>query len=123
VELLEKETLDLVDILRILGDRPFPLSDTMKDYMKEVEMRREEHKKKLEEKKEQQDKDQDKNKDDKNKEDDDDKKSDEFDKDRDLKGKDKDKKEGSGGRLPPRGPEERDINEAETIMKESESKK
>lgn len=107
-----------MDIVRILGDRPFPLSDSMKDYMKEIEMRREEHKKKLDEKKDRED--QDKNKEDKDK-DDEDKKSDEYDKDRDLKGKDK--KEGSGGRLPPKGPEERDINEAETIMKENESKK
>jgi len=45
-ELLIKETLDLMDIIRILGDRPFPLSDSMKDYMKEIEMRKEEHKKK-----------------------------------------------------------------------------
>jgi hypothetical protein len=126
-DLLVKETLDLLDIIRILGDRPFPMSANMKDYMREIEMRKqdktniEENKAKEHKSEEEKEKD-DKDKDDKDKEDkDDDKKSDEYDKDRDLRGKDK-KDGGSGGRLPPKNPQERDIAEAETIMKESEKK-
>lgn len=39
-ELLEKETLDLLDIVSILGERPFPMTDSIKDYMKEIEIRK-----------------------------------------------------------------------------------
>jgi hypothetical protein len=39
-ELLEKETLDLLDIVRILGERPFPMTESIKDYMKEIEIRK-----------------------------------------------------------------------------------
>jgi hypothetical protein len=37
---LEKETLDLLDIVRILGERPFPMTESIKDYMKEIEIRK-----------------------------------------------------------------------------------
>jgi hypothetical protein len=107
-ELLEKESLDLLDIIKILGERPFALSDTIKDYMKEIETRKKEeseHKNIDENKKEE--KDNDKND-----------KSDEFDKDKDLKGKDSDEKKKKGGNLPsPKSDQEREIQEAETIMK------
>ena len=36
-ELLLKETLDLLDIVRILGERPFPMTESIKDYFQEVE--------------------------------------------------------------------------------------
>jgi AFG3 family protein len=39
-ELLEKETLDLLDIVSILGERPFPMTESIKDYMKEIEIRK-----------------------------------------------------------------------------------
>ncbi len=39
-ELLEKETLDLLDIVRILGERPFPMTESIKDYMREIEIRK-----------------------------------------------------------------------------------
>lgn len=50
--MLEKETLDLMDIVRILGNRPFAMSDSMKDYMVEIEHRKAETQKKLDEKSE-----------------------------------------------------------------------
>ncbi len=120
-ELLEKETLDLIDILRILGERPFPLSDSMKDYMHEIETRRLDKIQRDEKKKEDDKKIEEENKD-KNDEDkgDEDKKSDEFDKDKDHRESDKNKKkkgEEGGSPLPPKDPQERDITEAETIMK------
>ena len=40
VELLKKETLDLVDIIGCLGDRPFPLPDSIKDYLNEIQKRK-----------------------------------------------------------------------------------
>jgi hypothetical protein len=101
---LLKETLDLLDIIRILGDRPFPLTETMQDYMKEIEMRKQEHKA-VEDHKE----DTDKHKDEK---------SDEHEKDKDLKGKDEDEKNKKGGTLPsPKSDQERQIQDSETIMK------
>jgi len=103
-ELLQKETLDLLDILRILGERPFPASDSMKDYLKEVQKSKDENKLLNEEKKKENEDEE--SKDDKND------KDDEFEKDKDLKGKD-----GSGGSLPPKDSQERDIRDAETIMK------
>jgi hypothetical protein len=38
---LKKETLDLVDIIECLGDRPFPLPDSLKDYLDEIKKRKE----------------------------------------------------------------------------------
>ena len=38
-ELLAKETLSLPDIMRILGDRPYPLKDSIKEYLCELEDR------------------------------------------------------------------------------------
>ncbi len=46
--LLEKETLDLMDIIDILGHRPFPLAESLTDYLKEIETRKEEAKKRKE---------------------------------------------------------------------------
>lgn len=37
--LLEKETLNLPQIIAILGERPFPMRETMKDYLVEIEER------------------------------------------------------------------------------------
>jgi hypothetical protein len=37
--LLEKETLNLPQIIEILGERPFPMKETMKDYLVEIEER------------------------------------------------------------------------------------
>jgi len=100
-ELLEKESLDLLDIIRILGERPFQMSDTIKDYMKEIEIRKKEEteQKKLEEEKEKNDK------------------SDEFDKDKDLKGKDSNDKKSDGSLPTPKNDTDKEIQEAETIMK------
>lgn len=52
-ELLEKESLDLLDIVRILGDRPYGTNEAIKEYMREIEIRKqnEKEKKKLEEEK------------------------------------------------------------------------
>ena len=38
-ELLEKETLTLPDLLRILGERPYPLKETVKEYLEEMKER------------------------------------------------------------------------------------
>ncbi len=38
---MKKETLDLVDIIDCLGDRPFPLPDSLKDYLDEIRKRKE----------------------------------------------------------------------------------
>lgn len=35
-ELLAKETVSLVDIVRILGSRPYPLKESLKEYLKEM---------------------------------------------------------------------------------------
>jgi hypothetical protein len=37
---LEKETIGLPDIIRILGERPFGMSETMKEYLSEMEKRK-----------------------------------------------------------------------------------
>ncbi len=37
---MEKETLDLLDIVRILGERPFPMTESIRDYMREIEIRK-----------------------------------------------------------------------------------
>ena len=39
-ELLSKETIGLPEIIEILGERPFGMSATMKDYLKEMEKRK-----------------------------------------------------------------------------------
>ena len=39
--LLEKETLALPDIVEILGPRPFPIKDTLKEYLLELQERNE----------------------------------------------------------------------------------
>jgi hypothetical protein len=111
-ELLVKETLDLIDIIRILGERPFPLSDSIKDYLKEIEVRKQ---RKIDEANTKQ------SNDDKNKDDND--KSDEIDKDKDLnegddsEGKGKPKEGKDIGDQKPKDDTEKKIQEAETIMK------
>ena len=39
-ELLRKESITLPDILRILGDRPFPLKESVREYLVELEDRK-----------------------------------------------------------------------------------
>jgi hypothetical protein len=55
---LEKETLDLSDIIANLGPRPFPMADFMQDYLNEIAERKklEEERKKEDEKKKQSEK-------------------------------------------------------------------
>lgn len=49
-ELLKKETIDLLDIIESIGDRPFPLPTSMQSYLKETKERKErERMKKFEE--------------------------------------------------------------------------
>lgn len=118
--LLEKETIDLLDIISIIGDRPFPLSESIKDYLKEIEnskkIREEEARK---EKEEQDNKDENNSKDDKDNKDD--KKDDDHDKklgehDKDNKGKGEEDKKGGVGPTP-KNENEKKIEEAETIIK------
>ena len=49
-ELLRKETVTLPDITRILGARPFPMKESLKEYFDELVEREEEDKVKKEEK-------------------------------------------------------------------------
>ena len=39
-ELLEKESLTLPDLVRILGDKPFPLKESIREYLQELEERK-----------------------------------------------------------------------------------
>ena len=49
-ELLKKETVDLLDIIESIGERPFPLPSSMQSYLKETKERKErERMKKFEE--------------------------------------------------------------------------
>ncbi len=49
-ELLKKETIDLLDIIENIGERPFPLPSSMQSYLKETKERKErERMKKFEE--------------------------------------------------------------------------
>jgi hypothetical protein len=59
---LEKETLDLSDIIIHLGPRPFPMADFMQDYLNEIAERKklEDERKKEDEKKKQTEKKEDK---------------------------------------------------------------
>jgi hypothetical protein len=51
-KLLEKETIDLCDIVECLGDRPFPMEDFMKEYIDQItERKKQEQEKKIAEKK------------------------------------------------------------------------
>jgi AFG3 family protein len=92
VKLLEKETLDLNDIVQILGVRPFPMSESMKDYYAEINKKNEPGTEKENE--------------------DQDKQSDEYDKDKDLKN-DEPSDHGGPGLPLPHG---KDSKEAETVM-------
>lgn len=59
-ELLKKETLDLLDIIACIGDRPFPLPDSIREYLDEIKNRREQKEKEMQaakEKKEKEEKD------------------------------------------------------------------
>jgi len=38
-ELLDKESLNLPDLVRILGQRPFPLKESIREYLQELEER------------------------------------------------------------------------------------
>ena len=46
--LLEKETLDVIDLIEILGHRPYPLAESLSEYLKEIENRKVEDKKRKE---------------------------------------------------------------------------
>lgn len=35
--LLEKETIGLPDIVKVLGERPYGMNDTMKEYLSELQ--------------------------------------------------------------------------------------
>lgn len=37
--LLEKETINLPMIIKVLGDRPFPMKESLRDYLSEIESR------------------------------------------------------------------------------------
>jgi AFG3 family protein len=51
-KLLEKETIDLVDVIECLGERPFPMEDFMKEYLDQVtDRKKQEEEKKLAEQK------------------------------------------------------------------------
>jgi hypothetical protein len=39
--LLAKESIGLPDIIKILGDRPFPMKETVKEYLQEMMERKE----------------------------------------------------------------------------------
>lgn len=113
-ELLEKESLDLLDIVRILGARPFPPNEAIKDYMHEIEIRKKSEKevKKLEEDEEKENKD-------KNDGDD------SFDKDTGLREGDKKAHEEKGRKepFPHPGKTEKKIKEAEKVMDHKEEQK
>jgi hypothetical protein len=36
---LEKETLNLTDIVEVMGERPFPMKETVVEYMRELKER------------------------------------------------------------------------------------
>jgi hypothetical protein len=38
-KLLEKETVNLTDLVDVLGDRPYGINDSMKEYLKEMRTR------------------------------------------------------------------------------------
>jgi len=40
-ELLAKESIGLPDIIRILGDRPFPMKESIREYLEELKERKE----------------------------------------------------------------------------------
>jgi hypothetical protein len=40
-ELLAKESINLPDIVRILGDRPYPLKESIRQYLEELKTRKE----------------------------------------------------------------------------------
>jgi spore coat polysaccharide biosynthesis protein SpsF (cytidylyltransferase family) len=40
-ELLAKESIGLPDIIRILGDRPFPMKESVREYLQEMMERKE----------------------------------------------------------------------------------
>jgi len=38
-ELLEKESINLPQIIKVLGDRPFPMKESIKEYLQEITKR------------------------------------------------------------------------------------
>ena len=38
--LLEKESINLPEIIKVLGDRPFPMKETLRDYLEELNKRK-----------------------------------------------------------------------------------
>jgi hypothetical protein len=38
--LLERETIDITDIIDLIGDRPFKIPDSLKDYLREISERK-----------------------------------------------------------------------------------
>ena len=41
-KLLEKESINLPEIMEVLGERPYPLKESIKEYLKELEKRKQE---------------------------------------------------------------------------------
>ena len=37
--MLEKESINLPEIIAVLGERPFPMKESLKDYLKTIELR------------------------------------------------------------------------------------
>ena len=40
-KLLEEESINLPKIIEVLGERPFPMKESLKDYLRELEARKE----------------------------------------------------------------------------------
>ena len=49
LKLLDKETLDLLDIIEVLGNRKYPLPDSINDYLNEIKKRNEKEEEKRKE--------------------------------------------------------------------------
>lgn len=46
--LLEKESINLPEIMKVLGDRPYPLKESIREYLEELEKRKEDETKEAE---------------------------------------------------------------------------
>lgn len=40
-KLLEKESINLPEIMKVLGERPYPLKESIREYLEELEQRKE----------------------------------------------------------------------------------
>ena len=55
--LMEKETIGLPDIIKVLGERPYGMSETMKEYLQELQQRESDEAAKKEEEEDEEDDD------------------------------------------------------------------